>query len=248
MVRISTRDEGITCYCDGACTGNPGPGGWGAIVRTPDGQVREYGGAENPTTNNRMELQGAIHSLYAVRGQTAVPVDLYTDSTYVIKGITEWVFGWKKRNWVKVDGQPVVNRDLWEDLLRLVQARPAPGTARFHHVPGHAGIPGNERCDRISVAFAQGQRPGLYRGPAAEYRVDLTPPPPGEPPPERSAGARRPAATSAVYLSLVDGELERHATWDECKARVHGVPNAQFKKCKTDQEVEATLAGWGVAG
>src|SRR5689334_16112714 len=100
-MRISNRDLDIICYCDGACTGNPGPGGWGAIVFTPDGQVRELGGAENPTTNNRMELSGAIFALNLVRGQAATPVRVYTDSVYVIRGITEWIASWRRRGWVR---------------------------------------------------------------------------------------------------------------------------------------------------
>lgn len=237
---------GILCYSDGACTGNPGPGGWGAIVRTPDGHVRELGAGEPSTTNNRMELSGAIHALYLVRGQASVPVDLYTDSSYVIQGITRWVHGWRRRGWVKQDGQPVLNRDLWEELHRLVEARRKTGPAEFHYVRGHAGVPGNERCDRISVAFAKGERPRLYDGPLLAYRVDLTPPDGDTSVPERPRNAKAaPAPGSVTYLSLVDGQLARHDSWESCKLLVHGRSNARFKKCTSAAEEKATLEAWG---
>jgi len=249
--RVSFREDDILCYCDGACTGNPGPGGWGAIVRTPDGQVRELGGAADPTTNNRMELSGAIFALNLVRGQRDVPVRVYTDSSYVIQGITEWVHGWKRRGWVKVDGQPVVNRDLWTELSSLVEARKETGPATFLHVKGHSGVPGNERCDRISVAFAKGERPGLYRGPLLQYRIDLTPPEPGQiedGPPRRREIAPKVDPKLVTYLSLVEGQLRRHANWDDCKSLVHGRSNARFKKCTSEDEERRTLASWGWSG
>lgn len=253
--RISMKETDIVCYCDGACTGNPGPGGWGAIVLTPDGQVRELGAAADPTTNNRMELSGAIYALNLVRGQKTHPVRIYTDSSYVIQGITDWVHSWKRRGWVKVDGQPVVNRDLWTELDRLVDARRATGPASFLHVRGHSGVPGNERCDRISVAFASGNRPGLYRGPVSEYRIDLTPPEPveageGDAPKPRPTWRDKPKVDpkSVSYLSLVDGQLKRHRTWDECKLLVNGRSNAKYKKCTSPTEEQTTLASWGWDG
>jgi ribonuclease HI len=252
-MRISMKDGGITCYCDGACVGNPGPGGWGAIVRTPDGEVRELGAAESETTNNRMELAGAIHALELVRGRQAERVSVYTDSTYVVHGIESWVWGWRRRGWVRADGHAVANRDLWERLVALVEARRATGPVTFHHVAGHAGIPGNERCDRISVAFARGDRPGLYRGPATLYRIDLTPPPPAPPPSGRrsrsGAAPRAPASHpgAATYLSLVDGRLERHDSWEECQRRVEGRSGARHKKCRSADEERQTLAAWGHA-
>jgi ribonuclease HI len=250
--RLSFREDDILCYCDGACTGNPGPGGWGAIVRTPDGTVTELGGGAPDTTNNRMELEGAIGALYWVRGMKELPVRIFTDSSYVIHGITEWVASWKRRGWRKVDGQPVQNRDLWEKLDFLVDARRSTGPVSFLWVKGHSGVPGNERCDRISVAFADGKQPGLYRGKLTEYRVDLTPPEPADPSafdaPAMKKIAAKPDPKTVSYLSLVDGKLSRHANWDACKALVHGRSNAKFKKCTSSDEERATLASWGWEG
>jgi len=140
-------------YTDGACVGNPGPGGLGTVIYFTDGSVYEMGGAETPTTNNRMEMQAAIQALkvFRVSGQTQ-PVVLYTDSEYLKNGITKWVKGWKKKGWKKATGEPVLNQDLWEILddlnSRLVDWR---------HVRGHSGNEGNERCDAIARAFANGR-------------------------------------------------------------------------------------------
>lgn len=248
----------ILIFTDGACSGNPGPGGWGAIVATPDDRVRELGGGDRHTTNNRMELTAPIEALALVAGEKDVPVTLYTDSTYVIGGITAWVHGWKKNGWAKKDGKAVLNRELWERLHDLDRARGTKGAVTWSYVPGHAGYPGNERCDEISVAFSQGRRPALYDGPLADYPHDLTRIPPPREPNARSAsgGAKRGAgsarASSApagkpVYLSLVNGTLGRHATWAECNARVRGVSNARYRKASTPEEERAILRGWGVS-
>ncbi|NJL44866.1 MAG: ribonuclease HI [Leptolyngbyaceae cyanobacterium SM2_3_12] len=144
-------------YTDGACSGNPGPGGWGTVLYLADGRVEELGGRAAPTTNNRMEMQAAIAGLTRLRdsGQTA-PVSLYTDSEYVLKGITQWIAGWKRRGWVNSAKKPVLNRDLWEVLDELTtevnQTLTKP--LGWIHVRGHSGDPGNERCDTIARAFA----------------------------------------------------------------------------------------------
>src|SRR5262249_3712837 len=154
----------IVVFTDGAAKGNPGPGGWGAIFVTPAGEVTELGGrAPEATTNNKMELTGAIEALAALRN---VPgrVAIYTDSTYLIQGIRGWIFGWRKRGWKTATGGDVLNRDLWERLDALVTAR-GPRAVEWHYVRGHAGIPGNERVDEIADGLAQGRQITFYRGP-----------------------------------------------------------------------------------
>jgi ribonuclease HI len=143
-------------YTDGACSGNPGPGGWGVVVYFENDTLRELGGAAAATTNNRMEMQAAIAALEFWRGFDLAPVMLYTDSEYVKKGITEWIKGWKKKGWKNSQGKPVLNQDLWEqlDLLNLPQVN-------WQYVRGHSGNEGNERCDRIARAFSLGERPAL---------------------------------------------------------------------------------------
>jgi ribonuclease HI len=153
-------------YTDGACTGNPGPGGWGTVVYFTDGSVYEMGGGEALSTNNRMELFAAIQALKVLNasGQTE-PVTLYTDSEYVKNGITKWVKGWKKKGWKTAQGKPVLNQDLWEMLDELNSQ-----LVEWQYVRGHSGNEGNDRCDAIARAFAIGKPPAL------EQALDLSTP------------------------------------------------------------------------
>lgn len=135
----------VEIYSDGACSGNPGPGGWGAILRC-EGREREMSGGEAHTTNNRMELLGAINALAALKYPCKVL--LTTDSKYVVDGIEKgWATGWKKRGWKKSDGKPALNPDLWERLLELTAVH----DVEFRWIKGHAGHPENERCDALAV-------------------------------------------------------------------------------------------------
>lgn len=136
----------VEIFSDGACSGNPGPGGWGAILRC-DGYEKEISGGEAHTTNNRMELTGVIQALSALKYPCKVRVT--TDSRYVVDGITKrWAQGWKKRGWKKSDGKPALNPELWERLLELLAIH----DVEFAWIKGHAGHEENERCDRLAVA------------------------------------------------------------------------------------------------
>lgn len=144
-------------YTDGACAGNPGPGGWGTVVYFTDGSVHEIGGATAKTTNNRMELLAAIEALLLLQGsEQTQPITLYTDSEYVKNGITKWIKGWKKKGWKTSQGKAVLNQDLWEKL----DAVNSP-LVTWQHIRGHSGNQGNERCDHIANAFSQGKSPRL---------------------------------------------------------------------------------------
>jgi ribonuclease HI len=133
----------VEIYTDGACRGNPGPGGWAALLSV-DGREKEIAGAEALTTNNRMELTAVIRALESLRRPVAARV--FTDSQYVRRGITEWVTGWKARGWLTADRKAVKNQDLWQRLEELVAAH----RIEWHWVPAHAGVPGNERVDRLA--------------------------------------------------------------------------------------------------
>ena len=135
--------EPVVIYTDGACKGNPGPGGWGAWLRWGDHQKELFGG-EPLTTNNRMELTAVIESLALLKRRT--PVAIYTDSEYVKNGITSWIHGWKKRGWRTADNKPVKNIELWQRLDSLV----AEHAVAWHWVKGHSGDPGNERADALA--------------------------------------------------------------------------------------------------
>lgn len=238
-------EQPIVVFTDGASKGNPGPGGWGVIIVTPDGHVRELGGGAALTTNNKMELTGAIEALSRVEG-TSGPASIYTDSTYVIQGIRAWVHGWKRRGWKTAAGTDVLNQALWERLDRLVTAR-GPRAIAWHYVRGHVGIPGNERVDEIADSFAMQKPVALYDGPLSGYPLSIldlpddTTVPAGSKPASAGSRSRGPAYS---YLSVVDGKPMRHATWNECEQRVKGRSGARFKKATSLAEQEAILRSW----
>lgn len=134
---------GIEIYTDGACSGNPGPGGWGALLRSGRHE-KEICGGEIETTNNRMEMQAVIEALKLLKKPSSVA--LYTDSQYVMQGITEWMDGWKAKGWKTASKKPVKNKDLWQEIDALVQRH----DVTFHWVKGHAGHPENERADALA--------------------------------------------------------------------------------------------------
>lgn len=138
----------VEIFTDGACKGNPGPGGWGALLRAGT-QERELSGGERLTTNNRMELTAAIEGLRALKRPTAVT--LWTDSTYVRDGITKWVHGWQRNGWRTADKKPVKNGELWQALLDAAR----PHQVDWRWVKGHAGHPENERVDKLACAEAE---------------------------------------------------------------------------------------------
>ena len=133
----------VRIYTDGACKGNPGPGGWGALLQL-DGREKELSGGEPDTTNNRMELTAVIRALQALKRHCAI--DLYTDSQYVQKGISEWIVSWKRRGWKTADKKPVKNVDLWLELDQLAGGH----SIQWHWVKGHAGHIENERADQLA--------------------------------------------------------------------------------------------------
>jgi ribonuclease HI len=261
----------ILIYTDGACTGNPGPGGWACIVSLPDGSVHELGGGVNQTTNNRMEMAAAIRALAMLEPKEATPIVLYTDSTYVIKGITQWIWGWRSRGWKSADGKDVANRELWEEILRQV-TRLKPSNVEWRYVRGHSGYAGNERCDEIAVSFAKNKPDQLYVGPREGYFIDLSELPELEALPEQkksggSGGSKSSSKSGAggagggkygsksgsggstgptTYLSYHNGVLQRHSTWSDCERRVKGQSGAKFKKAKSDREEREILIGWGL--
>lgn len=247
--------QSIVIFTDGACSGNPGPGGWGSIISTPDGQVEELGGGEKGTTNNRMEMTAAIRALNKIEPSDAANILLYTDSTYVIRGITQWVHGWRQRGWKNAEGKDVANRELWEELLRQVM-RLKPAKVEWKYVRGHSGFDGNERCDQIAVAFSKGYDANLYSGPRSGYTINIESLPAEEPLPEqqsgKGAGASSKGGSSSAskngaqsYLSYLSGVVVRHTTWTACERRVKGQP-AKFKKAKSKQEELEILTSWGL--
>ena len=145
-----SNEDAVDIYTDGACSGNPGPGGWGVVMRWK-GVDKELSGSENDTTNNRMELMAAIQGLETLR-RGVEQVRVHTDSTYVKDGITKWIHGWKKNGWKTAAKKPVKNQDLWQRLEEALSGH----DIAWHWIKGHSGHPENERCDELArLAIAQ---------------------------------------------------------------------------------------------
>ncbi len=209
-------------FTDGSSRGNPGPGGWGGIV-VEQGHVREIGGFDPHTTNNCMELTAVVQALQVSVSQE---VTVYTDSRYVISGITLWIHGWKKNNWHTKNKTDVVNRDVWEMLDGVMQKK----NVSFAKVSGHAGIPANERCDVIATSFADGTEPVLYVGKIDRYSVDIETVSVSEGAEHQLEKKKKNTSPAYSYVSCVEGVIHTDKTWEECKQRVHGVSGARFKK------------------
>jgi len=158
----------ITIYTDGSSRGNPGPGGWAAIVMDEVRAV-ELGGREEHTTNNRMELMGAIEGLRFAGTLSTDPIEVYTDSEYVMKGITQWIEGWQKRNWKTASKKPVLNQDLWRELLVQIEGK----KIEWKYVAGHSGHAFNDRCDEIATSQADDINISLFNGSRSDYKVVL---------------------------------------------------------------------------
>ena len=229
---ILFRMKHTIIYCDGSSIGNPGPGGWGAVVS--DGvKIFELGGFDPATTNNRMELTAAIESLKKVG--TSAPVALHTDSQYVINGITKWVFGWQKNGWQTKEKKEVLNKDLWQALLLVVEKR----TVDFVHVRGHEGVRLNERADMIANGYARKEEVKLFSGTAIAYETFLE----GMPKARvvKSSASKKGKAYS--YVSVIDRKVVIHTTWGECEARVKG-KKAKFKKVFSKEEESLLKREW----
>jgi ribonuclease HI len=240
-------------FTDGACLGNPGPGGWGAILLTPSGEVHEFGGRTENTTNNAMELQATIEGLRKI-GATQSQISIFTDSSYVIRGITGWVYEWKSRGWLTSEGKAIANRENWENLLQVTRGLGknriwTPQTSNedgliWSYVRGHSGIPGNERTDEIATRFAGNKPVSLFHGQLIHYSIPLLDLPEDlSLPPLREATPKR---EPLAYISLVDGQFEQHPNWKSCEARVKGRSAAKFKKVFSEEEILACKKEWGV--
>ncbi|MEQ1561611.1 MAG: ribonuclease HI [Nitrospira sp.] len=217
----------ITIFTDGSSRGNPGPGGWGAIVVTDDTAV-ELGGREDHTTNNRMELMAVISALEFSYNEKEVTI--FTDSAYVLNGATRWVKGWERNNWKTSTKDDVLNKDLWERLVEAMSHR----VIEWKLLKGHSGNHGNERCDVIATMFADGNPVTLFNGSSVRYGVDLSVTD------LKSDKKSKSKSKAYSYVSMVDGVIQVHKTWEECKARVHGV-NAKFKKSISPADEEEII-------
>ena len=234
--------EDIIIFTDGASSGNPGPGGFGAVVVFPDEDfVEELGEGKANTTNNEMEL-AAIAAAFAQISNQPGSVQVFSDSSYAINGITKWIRGWENNNWKTRAKEDVSHKELWQKLGGLVTERKEKIT--WTHLPGHVGVIGNERADEIASSFAQNKKSIFYKGTLSDYKLDILNINIDEiklaEKKQRSNGG--PAYS---YLSLVDGELQKHKTWAACEARVKG-KDAKFRKAVSKEHEEEILKDWGI--
>jgi len=211
----------VDIITDGACSGNPGPGGWATIIVSPDGTITEFSGNAIDTTNNQMELHAIIVGLQKVDAN--VETHIYTDSQYVINGITKWVFGWQKNGWRTKDGKDVENQTLWRTLISVTHKH-----VHWHYVKGHSGHAMNERANTLAQQQAQSHGKTVTHNRVAHSHTTLN------------------NMTFPRYISLVGTEFKQHATWDECKQSVHGVSGARFKKVSSADELATQRRQWGL--
>jgi len=229
--------ESMRIFTDGASRGNPGPGGWGAVCIDFEAQtVTEYGGREDNTTNNRMELTAIAEALHHVPEEMQVTV--FTDSGYVVKGVTRWIKNWRRNNWQTTQKTDVLNRDVWERLDHELSRC----TVSWKHIGGHVGLPGNERADDIATAYADNKTIELYEGSIGSYGVDIMQSVEDSGKKDaRSAAKSRRAQKAYSYVSKVDDDIQTHATWEETEKRVTGVSGARFKKSVSSEDEAAII-------
>lgn len=259
----TAHDNSIIIYTDGSSLGNPGPGGFGAvIVFLGKDHVVELGGGIRGTTNNRMELTAIAQSLGYLQQNgvsSDTPITIYTDSSYAINGITKWIHGWQKKKWVTMNKTPVLNVDLWQEIAGLIKHF---SKLSFTHVRGHAGVWGNERCDYIATEFASGKSPRLFHGGLATYDSRIIPL--GSPAHKKypayttegtipvskttksssKSGKKKTGSGKAYsYVALVNGKIYTFEDWESCKVAVYG-RSAKFKKALTKHEEEKLIKEW----
>ena len=223
-------------FTDGASRGNPGRGGWGAIIASND-YVWELGGAVDMTTNNRMEIQAVLAALELAVKRGLREVTLYTDSAYVLNGATKWLKGWKARGWQTADSGTarrgeVANRDLWlrmDELLRRIKID-------WRQLRGHVGIMGNERCDDIATGWADGQLVPLYDGWRKDYPINLQV---SEEQLGLSAHKGVKSGKAYSYVAKIGEEIKIFKAWPECESWVKGKSAPKFRKVfSADEEVK----------
>lgn len=221
----------IKIFTDGAAKGNPGPGGYGAVLLL-DEKVFELGEGKKLTTNNEMELRAVVEALKQVP-EGSENVEVFTDSKYVVEGATGWIFGWMKNGWKTKTGGDVSHKETWQELIDLLKKV----KVVWHKIPGHSGLVGNERADTIASDFGEEKAVVLYNGLRVGYGLDIENVEyDKEKAAERSEVRKRSAIKAYSYISKVDGVIETHKTWKECEARVKGKKGVRFKKTISAEE------------
>ncbi len=239
--------DGIIVFTDGASRGNPGPGGWGAVVVSKEDKVVELGGREDNTTNNRMELKAVLSALTFIEERKLEGVaHIHTDSAYVLQGITGWVYGWEKNGWKTKAGEDVLNQDIWRELGAIAFRMKARHRIEWIKVSGHVGHRGNERADYIATNQADKGEQMLFVGSLESYEAliggslfDFE-----EGSEEKKQAKKKSSKLAYSYVSSIGGIVETHKTWPECESRVKGKRGAKFKKVFSIDEERELVDEW----
>jgi ribonuclease HI len=224
----------LVIYTDGASRGNPGPGGWGAVILV-DGYAMEIAGSAKKATNNQMELQAVLEVLSdsATRAHNG-PIVVFSDSAYVVNGLNSWIWGWEKKGWITSTKTPVENKEIWVKLLSLLKELGSKLTVA--KVKGHGGELYNERCDELAVSAAlglsaqAGKKENHFKGSQKDYDkflIDIGTTAKKASPKKKKSKETGPAYS---YVSMVGGKVYADKTWAECEARVKGKKGAKYKK------------------
>lgn len=252
MIRDSSNHtETVTLvFTDGASEGNPGPGGWAVVCvgplsdhenhleGTPETRVIESGAHVTRTTNNRMELSAAIEGVThaAKLSQKNATIRVYSDSSYVVNGISRWLSSWERRGWKTASGGHVLNRDLWEGLSEAVKGI----SIKWNLIAGHRGVLGNERADALATAFASGVKPECYNGAFTSYTIRVLELPEASGRGREQARSKKPYS----YISFVDGKISRHLNWAGCERVVRGKSSARFRKTFSPEDEARIISDW----
>lgn len=229
--------EHFKIFTDGAAKGNPGPGGYGAVLLLGD-TVLEIGEGKELTTNNEMELRAVVEALKNVPADLK-NVEVYTDSKYVVEGATGWIFGWMKNGWKTKAETDVSHKEIWQELIELLKKV----KVDWHKVPGHVGLIGNERADTIASDLGEKKDVALYNGKREGYEYEIENVEwDKEKAAERSKARKRQAQKAHSYISRVEGVIEIHKTWKECEDRVKGKKGVKFKKSISAAEEKTIIA------
>ena len=240
------KETPIVVFTDGSSRGNPGRGGWGALIIAGD-KVIEIGGREDHTTNNRMEMSAALQALLTIESRKVEgPVEVHTDSAYLLQGVTGWMYGWEKNGWKTKTGDAVLNQDIWKELGAVMARMKGKRSVEFIKVSGHSGLRGNERVDEIATMAADKEHVLFFTGSLEQYEKMLGGSVfSGGGEKKKTAGKKSSKSTKPAYsyVSVIDGTVETHKTWAECEKRVKGKA-AKFKKVFSKEEESALKKEW----
>jgi len=261
---MTIKKNEIIVYTDGSSLGNPGPGGWGAVllfseqnnskskVESEKYKVIELGGREKESTNNRMEMMASIMALKEIekRKIKAGIIKIHTDSAYLLNGITMWIHGWVKNNWKTKADEDVLNKDLWEILYKVEANLKNECEIEWIKVAGHAGVFLNERCDVIATSFSADNTVILFTGTLANYEKLFGPI--GQAQGVQSSTlnkeevgkSKKSSKIAYSYVSAVGGKVHADKTWAECEKRVKGKSGAKYKKVFSKEEEQDLIAEW----